>query len=73
LDATDECFRNLEFLWIGRLVPSVQKGFLQNSQTNDKVTREEQGLQLDRRMPSQLSRVEEATHFGSSVDPTGYQ
>jgi hypothetical protein len=35
------------FPWIGRLLPSVPKGFLQNRQTNDKVTREEQGLRLD--------------------------
>jgi hypothetical protein len=27
LDATDECFRNPEFPWIGRLLPSVHKGF----------------------------------------------
>jgi hypothetical protein len=40
LDATEECFRNPEFPWIGRLLPSVHKGFLQNSQTNDKVTQE---------------------------------
>jgi hypothetical protein len=38
LDATVECFRDLEFPWIGRLLPSIHKGFLQNSQTNDKVT-----------------------------------
>jgi hypothetical protein len=38
LDATDECFRNPEFPGIGRLLPSIHKGFLQNSQTNDKVT-----------------------------------
>jgi hypothetical protein len=38
LGATDECFRDLEVPWIGRLLLSVHKGFLQNSQTNDKVT-----------------------------------
>jgi hypothetical protein len=38
LDATDECFRNLEFPRIGRILPTIHNGFLENSQTNDKVT-----------------------------------
>jgi hypothetical protein len=31
---------------VGYLLPSVHKGFLQNRQTNDKVTREEQELRI---------------------------
>jgi hypothetical protein len=37
LDATDECFRDLEFPWIGMLLSSIHKGFLQNSQANDEI------------------------------------
>jgi hypothetical protein len=35
LDATDNRFRDSKFSWIGRLLPLIHKGFLQNSQAND--------------------------------------
>jgi hypothetical protein len=44
LDATYSCFRDSEFRRISRILPSVHKGFLQNSQANDKAVREEQGF-----------------------------
>jgi hypothetical protein len=38
LDATDECYRDSEYPWmIGRLLPSIHKGFLQNRQANDEI------------------------------------
>jgi hypothetical protein len=42
LDATYNCFRDSEFPRISRILPSVHKGFLQNSQANDEATGEEQ-------------------------------
>jgi hypothetical protein len=38
------CFRDSEFPRISRILLSVHKGFLQNSQTNDEATGEEQGF-----------------------------
>jgi hypothetical protein len=37
LDATYNCFRDLEFSGISRILPSIHKGFLQNSQPMTKL------------------------------------
>jgi hypothetical protein len=37
VDATYDCFRDSEFSRIGRLLPSIHKGFPQNSQANDEA------------------------------------
>jgi hypothetical protein len=44
LDATYNYFRDSEFPRISRILPSVHKGFLQNSQANDEAALEEQGF-----------------------------
>jgi hypothetical protein len=41
LDATYNCFRDSKFSRINRILPSIHKGFLQNSQVNDEAAREE--------------------------------
>jgi hypothetical protein len=37
LDATNNRFRDSGFPWIGWLLPSIHRGFLQNSQANDEI------------------------------------
>jgi hypothetical protein len=52
--SANNCFRNLKFSGIGRILPSIHKGFLQNSQTNDETTQEEQSFLVDSGVPSQF-------------------
>jgi hypothetical protein len=46
------CFRDSEFPRISRILPSIHKGFLQNSQANDETIGEEQDLQMDKGVSS---------------------
>jgi hypothetical protein len=39
-----DCFRDLEFSGIDRILPLIHKGFLQNSQANDETTQKEQSF-----------------------------
>src|SRR5205809_900320 len=70
MEILDFCHRNSEFPRISRLLPPIHPRFFQDCEAHDEASPEGSKVQLDFRLQSGLSAVEDLIDYCTSLDPT---
>src|SRR5436190_20906771 len=71
MEITDFRYGDSEFPWISGLLPSIHSRFLQDCEAHDEASPEGSQVQLDFRLRSSLSAVEDFIDYCTSLDASG--